>query len=148
VIWIDADAVPRAVREVLVRASKRRKVELTFVANSWQTVPQSSRVRLVVVEAGPDEADNYIVEHCGAGDLVVSADVPLAARAVEQGAMVLQPHGRILDEENVSEVLSLRDFKTELRDVGETTGGPPPFGTAQKERFANALDRWITRSGG
>ncbi len=146
-IWIDADAVPRAVKEVLVRASQRRGVALVFVANAWQHLPLSSRVSLVVVEAGPDVADDHIVEHCEAGDLVVSADVPLAARAVEAGALVLQPHGRLLDADNVGEHLAMRDLKTELRDAGEVTGGPPPFGQAEKQRFANALDRWITARG-
>ena len=146
-VWIDADAVPRAVREILVRASQRRGVHLVFVANRWQQVPASARIRLEVVPAGPDEADDHIVAHCEEGDLVVTADVPLAARAVESGALVLQPHGRLLDADNVQEHLSIRDFKTELRDVGEMTGGPPPFGAAERQRFANGLDRWITAGG-
>ena len=93
-----------------------------------------------------DKADDHIAEHCGAGDLVVTTDVPLAARAVESGALVLQPHGRLLDADNVQEHLAMRDLKTELRSGGEMTGGPPPFGAAERQRFANGLDRWITRS--
>lgn len=145
-IWIDADAVPRAVREILERVVQRRPVELVFVANRWQRVPDSPRVQLVVVPSGMDEADHFIAEHCGRNELVVTADVPLAARAVEAGATVLQPHGRLLDADNVQDVLAMRDLKTELRSAGAITGGPPPFGKAERQRFANALDRWITQA--
>ncbi len=143
-VWIDADALPRAVREVLVKASQKRGVQLIFVANRWQNLPASKRISLVVVPAGLDEADDHIAENCRPGDLVVTTDVPLAARAVEGGALVLQPHGRLLDADNVQEHLAIRDLSTELRSGGEMTGGPPPFGTAEKQRFANGLDRWIT----
>ena len=143
-VWIDADAVPRAVREILTRASQKRRVHIVFVANRWQNLPASTRISQVVVPAGLDEADDHIAETCGPGDLVVTADVPLAARAVEAGALVLQPHGRLLDADNVQEHLAIRDLSTELRSGGEITGGPPPFGAIEKQRFANGLDRWIT----
>ena len=146
-IWVDADAMPRAVKEVLYRAGQKRRIEVVFVANAWLTIPQSEFLRSVRVSHGADVADDYIAEHCEQGDLVISADVPLAARVVEKGATVLQPHGRELTEENVSEVLSFRDFGDALRNAGIETGGPPPFSNAQKGKFSNALDRWITRNG-
>ena len=146
-IWVDADAMPKAVKEVLYRAGQKRRIEVVFVANAWLTIPQSEFLRSVRVSHGADVADDYIAEHCEQGDLVISADVPLAARVVEKGATVLQPHGRELTEENVSEVLSFRDFGDALRNAGIETGGPPPFSNAQKGKFSNALDRWITRNG-
>jgi uncharacterized protein len=145
-IWVDADAMPRAVKEVLYRAAQKRTIDTVFVANAYLTIPQSAYLRTVRVSHGADVADDYIAEHCQTGDLVVSADVPLAARVVEKGATVLQPHGRELTEENVSEVLSFRDFGDALRNAGIETGGPPPFSNAQKGKFSNALDRWITRN--
>ena len=145
--WVDADAMPKAVKEVLYRAGQKRRIEVVFVANAWLTIPQSEFLRSVRVSHGADVADDYIAEHCEQGDLVISADVPLAARVVEKGATVLQPHGRELTEENVSEVLSFRDFGDALRNAGIETGGPPPFSNAQKGKFSNALDRWITRNG-
>ena len=146
-IWVDADAMPKAVKEVLYRAGQKRRIEVVFVANAWLTIPRSEFLRSVRVSHGADVADDYIAEHCEQGDLVISADVPLAARVVEKGATVLQPHGRELTEENVSEVLSFRDFGDALRNAGIETGGPPPFSNAQKGKFSNALDRWITRNG-
>ena len=143
-IWVDADATPRAVKEVLFRASDRRRVPIVLVANSWMALPRHGQVSLVQVKKGPDEADHYIAEHAEKGDLVITADVPLAARVVPKGAAVIQPHGRELDQESNDEALAMRDFKETLRDAGEMTGGPPPFGPKQKQRFSNALDRWIT----
>ena len=145
-IWIDADATPREVKKILVRASLKRDVDVVLVANRWMRKPRSHRVSTVTVSADADAADDYIAEHCEAGDLVITADIPLAARVVERDAQVITPYGRELDEENVREALSVRDFKEELRDAGVMTGGPPPFGRVQKRDFANALDRWITRS--
>lgn len=145
-IWVDADAAPGAVRDILVRASLRRDVEVVFVANRWMPKPRSPRASAVVVGAGADVADDYIAENCQAGDLVITADIPLAARAVERAAQVITPYGRELDVANVREALSLRDFNEELRDLGVMTGGPPAFGEVQKREFSNALDRWITRA--
>ena len=145
-IWIDADATPREVKKIVVRASLKRDVDVVLVANRWLRKPRSHRVQTVTVEAGADVADDYIAEHCESGDLVITADIPLAARVVERNAEVITPYGRELDEENVREALSVRDFKEELRGAGIDTSGPPPFGRTQKRDFANALDRWITRS--
>ncbi len=145
-IWVDADATPAAVTEILVRASLKREVDVVLVANRWLPQPRSHRVSTVTVAAGADVADDYIAEHCQAGDLVITADIPLAARVVDREAEVITAYGRELDADNVREALSVRDFKEELRDMGVMTGGPPPYGPSQKQAFANALDRWITRS--
>ncbi|MEE2828842.1 MAG: YaiI/YqxD family protein [Myxococcota bacterium] len=144
-IWVDADAMPRAVKEVLFRASDRRAVSVVLVANSRLPDPGYGDVSFIQVDQGPDEADHYIAEHVEAGDLVITADIPLAARVVPKGAAVIQPHGRELDQDSIDEALALRDFKESLRESGTITGGPPPFGPKQKQRFANALDRWISR---
>ncbi len=146
-VWLDADAAPGAVKEILVRASLKRDVEMVFVANHWIPQPKSFRISVVTVSSGADVADDYIAERCEEGDLVITADIPLAARAVDRGAFVVTPHGRELDEATVREALSIRDFNEELREVGVMTGGPPPYGPQQKQAFANALDRWITRRG-
>jgi hypothetical protein len=143
-IWVDADAVPRPVREILVRAAGRRNVEVILVANRWQEPVGSPSVRTVVVTAGADVADDHIVERCASADLVITADIPLAARVVELGATVLQPNGETLNSANVGERLSVRNFNEELRDSGIMTGGPPPFDKSARQRFANALDRWLT----
>ncbi len=146
-IYLDADASPRPIKDVLFRASDRRGVTVVLVANHWMQIPKYRGVSFVQVPQGPDEADHYIVEHVVAGDLVITADVPLAARVVPLGVFVIQPHGRELDQASIDEALAVRDFKESLRDAGEMTGGPPPYGPKQKQRFANALDRWITRRG-
>ena len=146
-IWVDADATPREIKEVLIRSSQRRKVSVVFVANRYLSLPSTTTISMIVVPNGPDEADHYIAEHCQKNDLVISADVPLAARVVEQGGTILQPRGRILDEENVDEALSFRDFGDSLRSSGIEAGGPRPFRTGDKVQFSNALDRWLTQNG-
>jgi len=143
-IWIDADACPRAVKDVVLKASERRKVPLIFVANSFIKTPAIDWITSVQVQQGPDVADAYIVEHVTAADLVVTQDVPLAADVVGKGAMAISLHGVEWTEENIGEKLSIRDFLTEARDVGMITGGPPPYNNKIKQAFANALDRWLT----
>ena len=120
-IWIDADATPREVKKIVVRASIKRDVDVVLVANRWIRKPRSHRVKTVTVEAGADAADDYIVEHCQPADLVITADIPLAARVVERDAEVITPYGRELDADNVREALSVRDFKEELRSAGIPT---------------------------
>ena len=144
-IWVDADATPRTVREILERAAMKRKIETIMVANRPLPLPRTHYIRTVLVVAGPDEADNHIAEHCGPGDLVITADIPLAARAVEKGAEVLRPRGGLLTKENVEEALSMRNFSDELRSSGVQTGGPKPFASKHRQQFANGLDRWITQ---
>ncbi len=145
-IWVDADAAPRLCREILIRAADKREIDVVFVANRWMEEPKSIRASTYVVPQGPDVADDYIADNCKAGDLCITADIPLAARVVEVGGQVITPRGRDLDKDNVTEALSLRDFNDELRSMGVQTGGPPPFDDKAKQAFANALDRWITRA--
>ena len=145
-IWVDADAAPRACKEVLFKAADRRAVPVVLVANRWQQVPRSPHLSFVQVEQGLDVADDHIAANCAAGDLVITADIPLAAQVVERGAEVLQPRGELLDPANVRQRLSIRDHLDELRGAGIMTGGPPPYGARDKQRFANALDRWLTRA--
>ena len=146
-IWVDADALPRAARDILARAALKREVDVTFVANGWFQKPDVARVEVVLVAPGEDVADDHIAEHIEAGELCITSDIPLAARAVDKGARVITPYGRELDEESVQEALSVRDFHTELRESGVQTGGPKPYDDGAKQKFANALDRWITKYG-
>ena len=143
-VWIDADACPRAVKEIVLRAAERRKVPVTFVANKPIPVPKLAWVNAVQVPKGMDVADTYIVEHSSPEDLVVTQDVPLAAEIVERGGQAISLRGVTWTKENIREKLSLRDFFTEARESGVMTGGPPPFDNRAKQSFANALDRWLT----
>lgn len=145
-IWVDADAVPRDVKDILVRVSVKRDVDVVLVANRWIDKPKAARVTVEVVGLSADAADDYIVAQCGEGDLVITFDIPLAARAVDAGAHVITPYGREYDASNVRAQLSRRDFAEQLREEGVMTGGPSAFGASQKQAFSNALDRWITRS--
>ncbi|OIO59091.1 MAG: hypothetical protein COX57_10070 [Alphaproteobacteria bacterium CG_4_10_14_0_2_um_filter_63_37] len=145
-IWIDADACPRPIREILYRAAQRVQIPTVAVANRPPATPDSPLHRSVRVNGGPDAADDHIAEHCQAGDLVITADIPLAARVVERGGWVLDPRGDLLDANNVRERLSLRDFMAQMRDSGMMEGGgPSAFGNADKQNFANALDRLLAR---
>ena len=143
-IWIDADAAPRGVKEVCFQVGERRRLPIVLVANRRQVVPDGGLVRLVTVGSASDAADDHIAEHCQEGDLVITADVPLASRIVAKGALGLDPRGRIFDAENVQEQLSMRDLAHDLRASGNVTTGPAPFGQADRERFVNALDRTLT----
>ncbi len=150
-IWLDADGAPGAVKEVLLRAAERRAVPLVLVANRPQRVPPSRWIRTVQVGAGLDVADDHIAAQCQPGDLVVTGDIPLAAEAVENGAIALDFRGDLLTLENVRQRLNMRDFMQEMRASGLAGGGPAAFGPRDKQRFANALDRFLTtqeRGGG
>lgn len=142
-IWIDADACPKAIREVVYRAAFRLKLPVTIVANTFLSTPP--HVRSVQVGKGSDVADQYIVEQLIPKDLVITTDIPLAALAVEKGAVVLDHRGEVYTEENVRERLSMRDFMKEIRDSGVITGGPAPFGPKDVEHFANALNTILTK---
>lgn len=144
-IWVDADACPVVVKEILFRAAERTGVELTLVANQPLRVPRSPRIRFLQVPAGFDAADDAISERLEAGDLVVTADIPLAAAAVGKGAHALDPRGEIYTSENVRGRLDMRDFMDTLRSSGVDTGGPPPLGQRERQAFANALDRLLAR---
>lgn len=145
-IWVDADGCPRQVKELVYRAADRRKIEAVLVANRPLHTPRSPFISSIVVSAGDDVADDWITERVAEEDLVITADVPLAARVVERGALGINPRGMEYTEDNVRERLSVRDFMTDLRETGVQTGGAPPFGPKDKQRFANALDRALTRS--
>lgn len=144
-VWVDADATPAAVREVLYRAADRRQVRLMLVANRPQRFPRSKWIGSVEVAAGMDVADDHIAAGCLPGDLVITADVPLAAACVEKGAVVIDPRGEQLDARNVKQRLAVRDMMTEMRASGIETGGPPPYDKAALQRFSNALDRNLTK---
>lgn len=145
-IWIDADAAPRDVKELVFRASRRLAIETVLVANQrLQTPPGNPLVRAVWVDGGADAADQYIVAHASPGDLVVTQDVPLAAALVPRGIAVLDPRGEEHTASTVGERLSVRDFMEQARLAGVVTGGPPPFDTRAKQAFAAALDRVLTR---
>lgn len=144
-IWIDADACPRVIKEILYRASKRTGVRLTLVANQPLQVPPSRDIRTVQVGAGFDVADNYIVEQLAPGDLVVTADIPLASDAIDKGAFALNPRGELYTTENIRQRLNMRDFMDTLRSSGIDTGGPSTFGQAERQAFANQLDRLLAK---
>ncbi len=139
-IWVDADACPGVVKEILFRAANRVRVPLTLVANQMLRVPPSPWIRALQVPAGFDIADERIVQEADAGDLVVTADVPLAARVIAKGALVLDPRGDLLDGSNIQERLGMRNFMESLRSSGVDTGGPAAFSSADRQAFANQLD--------
>ena len=144
-IWIDADACPRIIKEIVFRASERLQVPVRLVANKGLSKHHSRLVTSVVVADGFDAADDHIVEHAVAEDLVITADIPLAARIVASGGVALDPRGELYTEENVGERLSLRDLMQELRGAGMVQGGPAQLGLTDRQRFASALDRTLTR---
>jgi uncharacterized protein len=144
-IWIDADACPRDVKELVFRAAERLRMPVSVVANKAMHVPSSPLIGMVQVAGGPDVADDHIVERSAAGDLAITADIPLAARLVAKKLIVLNPRGEEYDAENIGERLSVRDFLSEARDNGIVTGGPSAYGPKDKQRFANALDRALYR---
>jgi uncharacterized protein len=145
-IWIDADAAPRDVKELVFRAAKRLQLPAILVANQrLQTPPGNPMVSAVWVDGGPDVADQYIATHARPGDLVVTQDIPLAAILVPRGITVLDPRGEEHTAETIGERLSVRDFMDQLRSTGVETGGPPPFDARARQAFAAALDRTLTR---
>ena len=145
-IWVDADAAPQAVKEILFRAAKRLEIPTVLVANRRLSTPANNpHVRNVRVSGGPDVADRHIAENAAVGDLAVTADIPLAATLVEKGLVVIDPRGEVYTEENVRHRLSIRDFMDSLRSSGVETGGPKPYGPREKREFASALDRILTR---
>nr|C6E870.1 RecName: Full=UPF0178 protein GM21_2006 [Geobacter sp. M21] len=144
-IWIDADACPRVVKEIVSRASERLKVPVCLVANTDLSRAHTSLVTSVRVKAGFDVADDYIAENAEACDLVITADIPLAARVVEKGGVALDPRGELYTEENVGERLSYRNLMAELRTDGMLLGGPAQLGLTDRNRFASALDRLLTK---
>ena len=145
-LWIDADAAPGDVKDIVARAALRLELTTFLVANQrLQTPANNPFVRAVRVAGGPDVADDHIAEHASAGDLAVTADIPLAARLVEKGVVTLDPRGDEYTRENIGERLSIRDFMDGLRSTGVETGGPSAYGRKEKQAFAAAFDRALTR---
>ena len=147
-IWIDADGCPRPVKDIVFRASQRLKLAVVMVADRPLARPANPLVTTIVVPRDMDSADRHIAEKLEPGDLVITADLPLAAAVVERGATAVNPRGELYTAENVRERLSMRDFMMGLRETGEIMGGPPPYGKKDKERFAAALDRHLSRFAG
>ena len=144
-IWIDADACPRVIKEIVFRASERLGIQVCLVANTSLAKHHSRLITSVEVPGGFDVADDYIAEHAGPDDLVITADIPLAARIVANGAVGLDPRGELYTEENVGERLSVRDLMAELRGAGMIQGGPAQFSATDRQRFASSLDTILTR---
>ena len=145
-IWVDADACPRAVKDVIYRAARRTQIMTTLIANQLLMTPPSPFIKAVQVSSGMDVADGEIVLRLNAGDLVITADIPLAALVVEKNALALNPRGEWYTRENVHALLSMRNFMQELRDSGTQTGGPAALSTRDVQNFANALDGWLAKN--
>ena len=146
-IWVDADACPGVVKELLYRSAERRKVKVTLVANQPLRTPSSECIKSVQVASGMNVADQCIVEWVEPGDLVITADIPLAASVIEKGAEALDPRGELFTEDNIAERLAMRNLFDDLRGSDQITGGPPGFRLKDRQMFANQLDRWVSRSG-
>ena len=144
-IWIDADACPIVVKDILFRASQRTKTAVTLVANQYIPKPKSPLINSIQVKQGFDEADNYIVEHLEPNDIVITADIPLASDAIDKGAVVINPRGDLYTEENIKQRLSTRDLMEELRSTGVVSGGPSAYGPKDGQNFANCLDRLLAK---
>lgn len=144
-IWVDADACPGVIKEIIFRAAERRQIETILVANQMLRTPPSRFIRAIQVPRGFDVADAHIVEQVAAGDLVVTADIPLAALVIERGSHALNPRGELYTTASIRERLSMRNFMEELRSAGVETGGPNAFSQADRQAFGNQLDRFLTR---
>ncbi|MBK5100399.1 MAG: YaiI/YqxD family protein [Desulfobacteraceae bacterium] len=144
-ILVDADALPNVIKDILFRAVKRLRIPLTMVANQYVTVEKSKYIKSIVVSSGPDVADDRIVELVQQGDLVVTADIPLADRVVAKGAYALDPRGDLYTEENIKDRLAMRNLMNELRNGGVIEGGPQGFSRKDRQALANQLDRFLTK---
>ena len=144
-IWVDADACPKVIKDILFRAAERTGVTVTLVANQPLSVPRIPSLRVLQVSSGFDVADNEIVKHLTAGDLVITADIPLAAEAIAKGADALNPRGERYSPDTIRGVLTMRDFMDTMRSSGNVGGGPPPLTQADRNAFASHLDKWLAR---
>jgi uncharacterized protein len=147
-IWVDADACPNVIKDILYRAAERVRVPLILVANQAIRVPPSPYIRAIQVGAGFDVADNRIVQQVEKGDLVITADIPLAAAVIEKGGFALNPRGEFYTPENIRQRLTMRNFMEELRSTGVETGGPSAFNQRDRQAFANQLDGFLQRGRG
>ena len=144
-LWVDADACPNVIKEILFRAAERARIEVVLVANQWLRTPPSRFVSALQVPGGLDVADSEIVRRAVPGDLVVTADIPLAALVLANGVPALNPRGELYTQDTIAQRLSLRNFMDELRGAGGDTGGPAAFHARDRQAFANALDRWLAQ---
>jgi uncharacterized protein YaiI (UPF0178 family) len=147
-IWIDADACPGAIKEILFRAAERVKVALILVANHWLRTPPSQYIRAVQVSGGFDVADNYIVQQLQPGDLVITADIPLADAVIAKGGHALNPRGELYTKDNIKQRLAMRNLMEQLRSNGVNTGGPAALNPSDQRAFANQLDRFLAKHAG
>jgi len=148
-IWVDADACPKAIKELLFRVATRTGVAITLVANQYLFVPPLANISFIQLPSGFDVADNKIVELCSPGDMVITADIPLASAAVKKGAFALNPRGQLYDAGNIGQILAMRDLMENLRGglMEEGSGGPAAFTAKDRENFANSLDKFMARKG-
>ena len=144
-IWVDADACPVVIKEIIFRAAERLQISTILVANQMLRTPPSRFIRAIQVASGFDVADAHIVEQLAAGDLVITADIPLASLVIGRGAHALNPRGELYTTANIQERLSMRNFMEELRGAGVETGGPAAFSQADRQAFANSLDRFLVK---
>lgn len=144
-IWVDADACPRVIKDILFRAATRTGIDLTLVANHALPTPPAANIRSLQVSSGFDEADNQIAERVEAGDLVVTADIPLAAEVIEKGALALNPRGEMYTADTIRSRLNMRDFMDTMRSSGVELSTTPALNQQDRQRFANSLDRWLAK---
>jgi uncharacterized protein YaiI (UPF0178 family) len=145
-IWVDADATPVVIKDILFRASERTGIPITLVANQRMRIPESPLIDFILVEAGFDVADNEIVKRLSSGDLVITADIPLAADVLEKGGHALDPRGEMFSPDTIRSRLNMRDFMETLRSGGMVSGGPPAMSQSDRKAFAGALDKFLTRN--
>lgn len=144
-IWVDADACPTVIKDILFRAAERKQIELTLVANQPLRTPPSAFISSMQVKRGFDEADDEIVRRLNAGDLVITADIPLAAEVLEKDGLALSPRGELFSKNTIGAKLNMRDFMDTMRSSGEHTGGPPPLSQSDRKTFADNLDRILAK---
>jgi len=142
-IWVDADACPKVVKEVIFKVSRRLSIPIILVANSYQNIPLNSLIKLIVVHKGFDAADQHIIDQVELHDIVITADIPLAAKVLEKKAIAIDPRGQVYTENNIGSLLSMRDFLKEFRDAGTLTGGPKAFGPKDVQQFTNSLHKLL-----
>ena len=144
-IWVDADACPVVIKEILFRVANRTKIVVTLVANQYIRTPPSAYIKFIQVAAGFDVADNEIVQRVESGDIVITGDIPLASEVIEKDALAINPRGELYSKENIKARLNMRDFMETLRSSGVNTGGPPPLNQTDRQNFANQLDRLLVK---
>jgi len=143
-IWVDGDACPKPVKEIVFKTSRRLNMKVILVANTYQYIPTSDFIRLMVVSKGFDAADQHIIDQVEIHDVVITADIPLAAAVLKKKAIAINPRGEIYTEGNIGPILSMRDYMKDLRDAGAVTSGPAPYGPKDVKRFADSLNRLVS----